>query len=193
MFFLRAMKHASRIRASRDRLLGPIITDSIAQEQDLPASGFLTQVGQLEIDREEPLEKHHYYRTEPDSWDDESSLEDTTRMEVPRVRTKEASPAPQANPKEKKPEPRRAKPARSVKEGEPARSLAEKPAKPSHRYLFFLLLVFLLTILYTVYLFRGFLGGGNVPRQSGSEEKKNFEFVEPSEESVEEENSIIIE
>lgn len=57
----------------------------------------------------------------------------------------------------------------------------EKSQRSSHRYLLVLLIVFLVTILYTAYLFRGFLGKG-APVEP--QPHKDFELVDPASQGI---------
>lgn len=119
------------------------------------------------------MQKRNYYRDEPSmdpvrEPEDAYDIEATNPIPVPGKSRSQAYRAERrGRVEERSGSPYR--PAQGVEKG-------PKP-KSSYRYLMVLLVVFLVTILYTAYLFRGFIGKGPKPQ---SQPQKNFELVDPS-------------
>lgn len=123
------------------------------------------------------MQKRNYYRDEPSldpvrESEDEFNIDSTSPIPIPKA------PRAQAYRPERKVR-TEARPSSSYR---PAQEVAKAPkAKSSYRYLMVLLVVFLLTILYTAYLFRGFIGKGPKPE---AQSQKNYELVDPTSEGI---------
>lgn len=139
------------------------------KESDLEA----IRRGKVEV----PLQKRNYYRDEPSldparGSEDEFNIEETSPIPIPKA------PRAQAYRPERKVR-TEARPGSSYR---PVQGVAKTPKpKSSYRYLMVLLVVFLVTILYTAYLFRGFIGKGPKPE---AQSQKNYELVDPTSEGI---------
>ncbi len=139
------------------------------KESDLEA----IRKGKVEV----PLQKRNYYRDESSleparGSEDEFNIDETSPIPIPKA------PRAQAYRPERKVR-TEARPGSSYR---PVQGVAKTPKpKSSYRYLMVLLVVFLVTILYTAYLFRGFIGKGPKPE---AQSQKNYELVDPTSEGI---------
>lgn len=139
------------------------------KESDLEA----IRRGKVEV----PLQKRNYYRDESSldparGSEDEFNIDETSPIPIPKA------PRAQAYRPERKVR-TEARPGSSYR---PVQGVAKTPKpKSSYRYLMVLLVVFLVTILYTAYLFRGFIGKGPKPE---AQSQKNYELVDPTSEGI---------
>ncbi len=139
------------------------------KESDLEA----IRKGKVEV----PLQKRNYYRDESSleparGSEDKFNIDETSPIPIPKA------PRAQAYRPERKVR-TEARPGSSYR---PVQGVAKTPKpKSSYRYLMVLLVVFLVTILYTAYLFRGFIGKGPKPE---AQSQKNYELVDPTSEGI---------
>ena len=142
------------------------------KESDLEA----IRRGKVEV----PLQKRNYYRDEPSldparGSEDEFNIDETNPIPIPKTSRAQAY----------RPERKVRMEARPGSSYRPVQGVKKAPKAPkpksSYRYLMVLLVVFLVTILYTAYLFRGFIGKGPKPE---AQSQKNYELVDPTSEGI---------